>query len=176
MIDIQRQSEILLREAGFKTATRLKSSTCLCFENTQLFGFVFIFGNCEEMISEWQIAQKNALAEYSEKFRMAGQKAWNIYSIFLTSDSNASLINSIEKIEENLNLTRKIARNGVINESDLNNALLPLLPIRSKPQLAEGDYEAKLETRLAGVAPGFKMTFLKKADPNDIANFLMETP
>jgi len=82
-------------------------------------------------------AAKSPAASLAAQFRAAGDKAWNVYSVFVT-EARASIEEhrQVRWIEEDLERTRKITATGVIAREDVVKALLPLLPIMAKPVLA----------------------------------------
>lgn len=175
-MDIFTQAEILLRDAKYKTWT-LTGSTgpVTCFENAALMGFVHVFDTADALLTAWQGNQQVALARYAASLRSAGAKAWNVYSVFLTSDQDARRGHEIERIEEDFSLTRKIARASITIPDDVEKALLPLLPIRSKPLLGASNFETRLRTRLKDIPPDAVTAFLNETTPAEVARILGAT-
>jgi hypothetical protein len=147
-MDIGTQAEVILREAGYDTWPWLGGDVpAICFENEAVLGFLHAFESGEALLSGWRDVQHAALARHAAALRIAGAKAWNVYSVFLTREPSPPLAHDIERIEEDFSLTRKIARAGVHTATDLTKVLLPLLPIRSQPVISETDYERRLRDR-----------------------------
>ncbi|WP_435655976.1 hypothetical protein [Brucella pituitosa] len=173
MMDIYIQSEILLRDAQYDTWTWTgPSGPVTCFENAALMGFVHVFDTADALLGSWEERQKLALARHATFLRSAGAKAWNVYSLFLTEDSDARRGREIERIEEDFSLTRKIARASIRTADDIEMALLPLLSIRSKPLLGAANFEMRLRTRLKEMSPDGVTAFLNEATPADVARIL----
>lgn len=173
MMDIYIQSEILLRDAQYDTWTWTgPSGPVTCFENAALMGFVHVFDTADALLGLWEERQQLALARHATFLRSAGAKAWNVYSLFLTEDLGARSGREIERIEENFSLTRKIARASIRTADDIEMALLPLLSIRSKPQLGAANFETRLRTRLKEISPDGVTAFLNEATPADVARIL----
>jgi len=175
-MDILTQAEILLRDAQYETwAWTSPAGPVTCFENAALMGFVHVFDTADALLGTWSARQQLALARHAPSLRGAGAKAWNVYSVFLTPEQDASLGRIIERIEEDFSLTRKIARASVITADDVEKALLPLLSIRSKPLLSASNFETRLRTRLKDTPPDAITALLKDATPAEVARILGAT-
>jgi len=175
-MDIFTQAEILLRDAQYETWTWTGSAgPVTCFENAALMGFVHVFDTADALLSGWKESQHVALARHSASLRGAGAKAWNVYSVFLSPDRDARRGREIERIEEDFSLTRKIARASIATPDDVEMTLLPLLSIRSKPQLGASNFETRLRTRLKDIPQDAVTAFLKDATPAEIARILGAT-
>ncbi|WP_439588239.1 hypothetical protein [Hydrogenophaga sp.] len=175
-MDIFTQAEILLRDAQYETWTWTGSvGSVTCFENAALMGFVHVFETADALLSTWSEYQQVALARHAASLRGAGAKAWNVYSVFLTPDQDASLGREIERIEENFSLTRKIARASITTADHVEKALLPLLSVRSKPLLGASNFEARLRTRLKDIPPDAVTAFLNQTSPAEVARMLGAT-
>lgn len=177
MIDIPTQSEIVLRRAGYDTWIWSGSTpSTTCFENAALVGFIHVFDSGDDLLSRWKDTQQIALARHASLLRGAGAKAWNVYSIFLTPDDAKEKLRSIERIEEDFSLTRKIARAGIRTPSDLEHCLMSLTVVRAKPRLEDERFTDRLRNRLKEVPDEVMTAFLSDVDPDDIAQMLGETP
>jgi hypothetical protein len=175
-MDIETQAEILLREAGYETWPWGGGPVpVVCFENEAVVGFIHVFGTSDGLLEDWQKAQEVTLARHAPALRLAGEKAWNVYSVFIAGDGPGARMRDIEQIEEDFRQTRKIARAGVQTGSDLTKVLLPLLPIISQPVIAGTDYQARLQTRLKDVSPEAVAAFLGPIEAADVARILAET-
>jgi len=176
-MDIATQAEIVLRGAGYETwsgAGILPAVTC--FENAALIGFIHVFSSSDDLLANWEDAQKAVLSRYSTALRAAGAKAWNVYSVFLAKDQAPTLKRAIEKIEENFTLTRKIARGGVRTQDDVEHVLLPLTAIKAQPMFSDTDFQDRLCARLRDVSPDMLTAFLGAASPEQVATILGEKP
>ncbi len=175
MIDILTETEIILRDAGFETWLWTGAEKPVaCFENAALMGFVHVFQNSEELLARWEAAQDRVLARHRAALRRAGAKAWNVYSVFLTSDSPVRKQRLIERIEENFAQTRKIARADIKSRTDLDRALLPLLAVRASPLLGDSDFESRLRSRLSNISEPALNAFFGSAPADDVARILSE--
>jgi hypothetical protein len=176
-MDIHTQSEIVLREAGYDTWQSEKGGRVVtCLESQSIVGFIHVFETCDELLSRWRDSQQLTLNRYAAALRPAGVKAWNVYSIFLTSAVGTSAeIFEIEKVEEDFTLTRKLVRCNVTLAEDVSSALLPLLPVRSFAAVTVTDYEAQLHKRLSGVNEQVARIFLSTASALEVATLLVES-
>lgn len=165
MIDLLSTSQVLLRDAGF--AVRLSSiqrSTVVCFEDGALIGFCSSFDTPGEMIKLWKQQEQEILARFAPNFRAAGEKAWNVYCIFLSSAPvNAAEKREIGWIEEDLDRTRKIASCGITSREELARVLLPVLPIQYQPVLLNEDATDRLKKRIRDIAPPAEQVALDPA-------------
>lgn len=172
-MDIGTHSEIILREAGYDTwAWTGASPPVICFENATLAGFIHIFGSAEDLLTSWEAAQQRILARHAPALRAAGNKAWNVYSVFLTSEFSPALQWEIEKLEEDFTLTRKIARTAIQSVEDLAVVLMPLAPIKSQPLLENAAVADRLRTRAKEVPVQALEAFLANVEPEDVAEIL----
>ncbi len=174
MIDIGTHAEIILREAQYETWRWSGTNPAVvCFESQALVGFLHIFVTVDDLLAKWQEAQQGVLAVHISAMRNSGPKAWNVYSVFLTEDMTPSRF-SLERIEENFALTRKIARSGIRTVDDLENALLLLLPIKSQPKISNSDFESRLRSRLKDLNSNSISSLLGPTTPADVARILGE--
>jgi hypothetical protein len=177
MMDLSTQIETLLRSNDYFTRlwTGNKVPT-VCLENKTILGFIYIFEFAEDLVSNWEDIQKTAFEHHAEMLHKAGEKAWNIYSIFLAENSNTELFKQIELIEEDFTYSRKIARTGIQTQSDITEALLPLLSIQSHPSLNEVIYEDRLRVSLNDLPQETVTAFLRNSDikPSEVAQMLVD--
>lgn len=177
MIDITTHSQVLLREAHFDTWPWTGGLVpVVCFEDETLIGFVHVFDDATRLIAGWQNAQELILARHAPAFRQVGEKAWNVYCFFLaaTGAEKPEQLREMEYIEEDLRLTRKIARAGLRTETQLKSVLAPVLPISSRPRIGADDLRRRLERRLADTPKPVTSAFLDGADANFLARLLTE--
>lgn len=172
-MDIVTQSEIVLREAGYVTWPWTGASPpIICFENATLVGFVHVFDTARELLDGWETAQQRVLARYAAGLRAAGAKAWNVYSVFLTSELVPDLQRSVEKLEENFSLTRKIARTGIQTAEDVSNVLMSLGPIKAQPLLENANIADRVRARAKDVPSDALNAFLSDLSPEDVVEIL----
>lgn len=176
-MDILTQTEICLRNARYDTrAFSTPYGSVTCFESNAILGFVHVFETAIELLQEWQMRQKNVLTRHAISLRGAGTKAWNVYSVFLTSERAPSLTRPIERIEEDFTLTRKIARTSVISPDDVERSLLPLTAIGSQPLLGASNFEQRLRARLKDVPVEAVTAFLNEIPATEVARILGAKP
>lgn len=172
-MDIHTQSELFLREAGYETWTWPGAQPpTTCFESQSIVGFLHVFETAQELLSGWQEKQDQVLARHAIALRSAGTKAWNVYSVFLTAEHAPNLRRSVEKLEEDFSLTRKVARHGVQTIEDLENALMPLAPIRARPVIKNADLDERVRVRSKDISPAALEGFLGTASPSEVAELL----
>ena len=173
LMDIPSQVEIVLRDAQFDTwVSTGTSSPVTCFESAALMGFVHVFDSAHALLDEWETRQKHVLARHAAALRAAGAKAWNVYSLFLTAESAPDQTRAIERIEEDFELTRKIARESVRTVDDVERALLPLISIRSKPSLGASNFNDRLRSRLKDLPQDAVTAFLSDTSGIEVARIL----
>lgn len=172
-MDILTQAEIALRNAQYETWSWAgPGGQVTCFESAALIGFVHIFETADTLMARWQGTQKATLARHAAMLRGAGAKAWNVYCIFLTAERAPMLTRSIERIEEDFTLTRKIARAAVTTPEDVEKALLPLMGIRAQPVLGVTNFEDRLRNRLRDIPDEAVATFMNETPALDVARIL----
>lgn len=176
-MDVSTHVEILLREAGYETWPWTGVSPAVtCFENAAIIGFVHVFRSADDLLERWDSAQHAVLSRHSAALRLAGAKAWNVYSVFLAEDQSPRQQRAVERIEENFSLTRKIARAGVRTVADVERALLPLTVVNAQPILSDTDFKGRLRARLKDVSDDVLTAFLGSASAEDLATILLEKP
>jgi hypothetical protein len=174
-MDILTQAEIVLRDAQYETWVWEGGVVpAVCFENQAIMGFLHVFSSAEELLATWEKAQEISLSRHRAALRSSGNKAWNIYSVFISHEFSQNISRRIERIEEDFALSRKIARIGIQTASDLSRAILPLLPIKAQPKLENADYEQRLRTRLKDIPDKAVDAFIGEVPPVDVAHILEE--
>ena len=155
MSDLLSILQALLGEAGFTMhLTTLDGSNIVCFEDDTLMGFGRIFEDPSGLLKGWRDAEMSLLTRYAPRLRTAGEKAWNVYCLFLCSAAADVLQNrEVNRIEEDLDRTRKIAACGLASREDLKRALLPILPLQFQAELRPEDVTERLQTRIRAIAP-----------------------
>jgi hypothetical protein len=157
MTDLKPTLQALLQDAGYQTwFVAIDQHEVVAFEDDAAMGFACIFERGEALLREWGSLENKFLMNFALALKRAGEKTWNVYSVFLCAE-NASEgeRRAIRWIEENLERTRKIT--GIVpnGRSDLITALLPLLPIQYQPRLDSEDFDLtqRLRKRIASIAP-----------------------
>lgn len=175
-MDLAKEAEIVFRDAGYVTQQWLESQVpMISFENETIIGFAHFFGSSNDLLHGWESAEEAALDRFRFLIRSAGEKAWNVYSIFLAPDdpTKASTV-ELMKIEENFRQTRKIAKGGITSNSGIVNALLPLIPIQNRPVLDEINLESRLKISLSEIHQDGASALLGGASAKEIAQILAE--
>ena len=176
-MDIAYQVEIALRDAGYATwRARQGSNSVVCFENPVLIGFVYVFDSTTALLNQWESAQETVLKQYNGALRGAREKAWNVYSIFLTGEKDPSRQRAIERLEENFALTRKIACGSIRTAKDVQHVLLPITSVQAQPSLGATDFKDRLKNRLKEVPSAAVRAFLANTDVSEVAHILEESP
>ncbi|TPK84436.1 hypothetical protein FJ936_17205 [Mesorhizobium sp. B2-4-13] len=165
MTDVLSMAQVVLENAGYQTWIVLNTQIrTVGFEDQATMGFVCSFDSAKTLIERWRDVEATILARHSIQFRAAGDKAWNVYTAFLT-DAQASEEEKREVrwIEEDLERTRKLTATGVQLREDATRALLPLLPVLAKPLLPTEDARERLLRRADAIAPQVRDALLDDA-------------
>ena len=117
------------------------------------------------LIDQWEGDMNRAISSYQFSLRRSGQKAWNLYAVFLARNlSQTNDLPPITQIEENLSSYRKIARANINDSIDVRNALLSLLPIQAAPQLEAVDLPLEIRHRATELSQRSIDAFLSTSD------------
>jgi hypothetical protein len=165
MTDVISIAETILARAGYICwRTEVGSNPALGFEDPSVMGFVFEFRDASAINHGWREAEASMIARYAHAFRRAGEKAWNVYCAFLTTAvATKDECRLLRVIEEDLEQTRKLTGTGQSDEESVMRALLPILPIMSRPQLGTFDATDRLARRLDTLSPGISGLLLDNA-------------
>jgi hypothetical protein len=176
MIDILAASAEILTEAGFTTApVSVNDRNALVFEDATVVGFLFAYGNPRELIGVWDKDASRAISDHQFGLRRAGQKAWNVYVVLVAAEpSDYADAAALAAIEEDLTGTRKIARAGIGDSSDLRAALLPLLSIQAAPRLEAVDIATEIRQRATELPLRAVDAFLSAAEEGVVMQVLEE--
>lgn len=155
MIDIQSAMQVLLKEARYETQpSEINGQWNIQFEDDSLVGFCCEFPDPESMLETWREREEAILKKYATSFRSAGEKAWNVYCVFLCQKTPSETEErAVRWIEENLERTRKLAACGINTRQALGDAILPLLPIRYQPSLDREETTERIIRRVESIAP-----------------------
>jgi hypothetical protein len=157
MMDLKAPVQVVLQDAGYETwLFSIDGLPAVGFEDVAVMGFVCLFEDVQSLLSRWRDLETKLLTAHSASLQKAGEKTWNIYSVFLSSGSaDETRLREVRWIEEDLERTRKIAACGLSNRDEIVNALLPLLPIQRQPLLDSEDFDLtqRLRKRITMIAP-----------------------
>jgi hypothetical protein len=143
------EARTILEKEGYQTLPAKEGTNVFYFEDDVLLGFVAVHRTGDSIVTNWQREQDAFLQSNAGRLRPAAQKAWNVYSVFLTPESCTSTIRAaLIKIEEDFTSTRKIARSGLTNPTEITRALLPLLRIQKRPTPGLENLRTRLQERL----------------------------
>lgn len=174
MIDVLAASDDILTTAGFSTSRNPLGRPILLFEDSTTLGFVVVYANSSELVTEWSQDIDDAIREHQFALRLAGPKAWNLYVVLLAVDADEHRTAALAAIEENLSGTRKIARAGIRDRLDVHEALLPLLPLESAPRLDAVDLGSEIRRRGMLLHQRVLDAFLSTADEAVVLQVLEE--
>ena len=158
MTDVLSTVQVVMQNANYRTWNIGGSrNPTVGFEDEATMGFVSVFDTPSQMIDSWRQTEATLLARYAAQFRASGDKAWNVYSVFVTEAlaSNEER-REVRWIEEDLERTRKITATGVAARDEVTKALLPLLPIMAKPLLTPEDSTQRLLRRIEVISPSIR--------------------
>ncbi len=175
MIDVLSTMQVVLREAGFTTRlTSIDRSPIVSFEDDTLIGFGCVFEDPGALLARWRTTEMSLLTRFAAGFRTAGEKAWNVYCVFLCGSAADSIQDrQVRWIEEDLERTRKVAACGVASREDLLRALLPVLPLQYQPVLRAEDVTERLQTRIRTIVPRASHVVLDQAvSPAEVVRLL----
>jgi hypothetical protein len=169
------ETQIILSEAGYKTKYPTEIDSAFYFEDRSLLGFVAICSSVDDLIQNWRGKEGEFLKRHARRLRDVPQKAWNAYSVFLTSEEvkDTPMKAKLLTIEEDFQGTRKIARVGLISHEDVVRALFPLLPIQNLVTLVSEDLFMRLRDRV-DLPQRSLSALLKGVDSKEIARILLE--
>ena len=156
-MDLKSQLQIILQEANYQTwLASVDELDAIGFEDEAVMGFACIFDTAEALLQRWRAVETILLTTHAPSLQRAGEKAWNVYSVFLSVEkANDIQTREVRWIEEDQERTRKIAACGVTAREDLAMALLPLLPLQYQPVLDDEDFDLtrRLRKRIVDIAP-----------------------
>ncbi len=156
-MDLKSQLQITLQEAHYSTwLTAVDDLEVIGFEDEAVMGFACIFTDITTMLSHWRDIETRLLVKHAASLQKAGEKTWNVYSVFLSQAApDTTQAREIRWIEEDQERTRKLASGGVTDQQALVTSLLPLLPLQNQPRLDREDFDVtqRLSRRVSVIAP-----------------------
>lgn len=171
-------TEGLLTGIGFTVLrSSVKGREVLIFEDDSVIGFVFSYSSAQSLIAGWGRDSEAAVSAHQLALRRAGQKAWNTYVVLLASgEASHAETAALAAIEEDLIGTRKIARSGMKDTSDVEAALLPLLPLQSAPRLDAVDMVLEIRQRATELPPRAVDAFVSGIEESVVLQVIEEMP
>ena len=167
MIDVFSVLQVVLRDAGL--SVRLLSvdrMSVVSFEDEAIIGFACVFDNPNKLLENWKSVEMAVLRRYAPNLRVAGEKAWNVYCVFLSGGAADPIQDrQVRRVDEDLQRTRKIAACGIANREDLIRAILPILPLQFKPMLVPENVTRRLRGRLESIVPNAADFVLDESTP-----------
>jgi len=167
MMELTSPVQVILQDAGYQTwLVPVEGYRAIGFEDDAVMGFVCLFDEAGSLLRQWRDLETKLLTRHAASLQKAGDKTWNVYSVFLSSaKADEAQSREIRWIEENLERTRKIAASGLASREEILTALLPLLPIQRQPLLESEDFDLtqRLEKRIAAIAPEAAKAVLNKS-------------
>ena len=146
----------------------------LRFEDASILGFATEFATAQELIEGWKHAEDTFLRASASALRRDRRKAWNIYSVLLTSGRvGDDELPQVLAIEEEFRATRKIARAGLATDQDVVAALKPLLPMQRVVTLHSEDAIARVSDRLPALSQSSIDAMLRGTSPEHLAQLLL---
>jgi hypothetical protein len=156
MTDLKSTVQVVLQDAVYETwLLSVDGLPTIGFEDNAVMGFVCLFEDAATLLRRWRDLETKLLTVHASSLQKAGEKTWNVYSVFLCSSADDTQLREIRWIEEDLERTRKIAASGLSTRDEIVRALLPLLPIQRQPLLDSEDFDLtqRLRKRFASIAP-----------------------
>jgi hypothetical protein len=177
MTDFTSPLQVVLQQAGYQTwMASISGIEAVCFEDDAVMGFACIFEDAATLLAEWRKVETMWLTKHGPSLHKAGEKTWNVYSVFLAANSADPVqMRELRAIEEDLERTRKITGHGLSNRSDFIAAVLPLLPLQYQPVLDSEDFDLtqRLRKRIATIAPTAADAALDDAvSPSEVVRLL----
>src|SRR5687767_6516445 len=103
----------ILPSQGFVTRALDNHPDWLLFEDPAIAGVIIEFPNVAGLLKEWESSQNSFLHLHQGRLTKASYKAWNLYTVLVTSDVNESLESEALSIEDNFVATRKLVGLGI---------------------------------------------------------------
>jgi hypothetical protein len=148
-VRIIEEAKDVLEKYGYLVSFR--GDDMLQFEDETLLGAISEL-SLKALLETWSRGQDDFLKSNARTLANSALKAWNLYSVFLSSDvPDEAARKKIIAIEEDFRATRKIALAGVQTSADVVRALYPFIPIQNIAVLEASDSLQKLRGRLGAL-------------------------
>lgn len=165
----------VLQETGYVVQLQPTDPSTLYFEDYSLFGFVTVYESVKALLDTWERNQDSFLQTNAPFLRSASQKAWNCYTVHLAeAAATAQERQALFDVEENFTSTRKIARGSVTTESDVRQALYPLIPVQNAVRIQASPREADVSQRLHDWPEAAVKALLGAGSAEDVVTLLLE--
>jgi hypothetical protein len=139
----------------------------LQFEDETLLGFLCEL-SLESLLQTWSRRQDDFLRSNARTLSNSALKAWNLYSVFLSSDvPDEAAQKRIITIEEDFRASRKVVLASVQTTADVVRALYPFIPIQNIAVLETSDSLQKLRDRLSALPPAAVDLLLREPTSNE---------
>lgn len=174
MNNVLHEAQSILMEAKYHIVPFTEDGhEYIAFENNTLFGFLHYYSTIEKLLYSWKQDKDKLLRKFSPRFRLAGPKAWNVYTVLLTSERSTEIqFHALQDIEEDLSETRKIARSDLETTDDVRAALLSLLPFSYIPSLPPLDIRQEIAMRAQDLPEKALKAFLADEELSKVATLL----
>src|SRR5262245_2292274 len=104
----------VLEHVGYRTIGIAPASTSLQFEDESVLGILHVSDSLQNLIDGWKDIQDTFLRDSSSRLLSDPLKAWNCYTVLLTSQpAKREDASALFQIEEDFRGTRKIVRAGI---------------------------------------------------------------
>jgi|LakMenE01Jun11ns_1017448.scaffolds.fasta_scaffold9948757_2 hypothetical protein len=148
-MNLKEEIRSVLENGGYQTAIGASTSEIIYFEDENVVGAVFIHSSVNALLENWENLQDRFLGANSRAIRSDPIKAWNIYTVHVTEDHGVPSQNTDAfSVEQNFRGTRKIVRTGVSSRSDVQDAVLPLLPLLHRTVITTDNFAERYKERL----------------------------
>jgi hypothetical protein len=85
MTDVLSTVQVVMQSANYRTwEIRDSRNLTIGFEDEVTMGFVSVFATPRQIIDNWRETEATLLARFAAQFGAAGDKAWNVYCVFVT--------------------------------------------------------------------------------------------
>ncbi len=136
IMNLTEEIRSVLELGGYRTARGPATLNAIYFEDATIVGVVFLYDSVSDLVGSWEKQQDSFLGSNSHAIRSNPIKAWNIYTVHLTSDhGQPQQLSEAFGIEQDFRGTRKIVRAGLSKKADVREALLPYCPYSIGPRL-----------------------------------------
>ena len=148
----------------------------LVFEGHTVMGFAIHYASAASLLDGWRRDLEALVSRHQFGIRRADRKAWNTYAVLLADGPASQLEQSrLDLVEEDLSGTRKIAR-AIQDGSDIQGAILPLLPLQHAPRLEAIDVRAEIRLRTNELPSDLVEVFLSDAGESVVLQVMEDAP
>ena len=111
MTDLKSTVQVVLQDAVYETwLLSVDGLPTIGFEDNAVMGFVCLFEDAATLLRRWRDLETKLLTVHASSLQKAGEKTWNVYSVFLcSSGADDTQLREIRWIEEDLERTRTVS-------------------------------------------------------------------